>query len=304
MKRMFWFLVLPALAFAGTVQLAGVANADFTDEFSVPQLDPGWQIMNSDTTHWSLTARPGFLRIMTQYFDGNNMTNWFGHLEAISGNFEVSVKLIARPDSAGQLGAIFAYYDTTLSGPPQAMVGYGNAYSYKGVFGIVNDTTWTSLPYSDTLVYLRIRTSGDTAFAEFSPDNSTWTVLKSGYPFPLHQVSGLMAMNYSGNGGNLQTPAMNADYDWFHLVARTGVEEGNKGFEGSRVRGFKITPNPFTSFVRVPGHEAERFALYDVSGRKVGTYQGSRIGEGLAGGVYFLQLEGKDAKPLRIVKVR
>jgi photosystem II stability/assembly factor-like uncharacterized protein len=64
------------------------------------------------------------------------------------------------------------------------------------------------------------------------------------------------------------------------------------------------SPNPFASFTTVPGHEAERFALYDISGRKVGTYHGDRIGEGLPAGVYFLSLKGKDAKPLRIIKLR
>jgi photosystem II stability/assembly factor-like uncharacterized protein len=84
-----------------------------------------------------------------------------------------------------------------------------------------------------------------------------------------------------------------------------GVEEENKGFEGSRVQGFKITPNPFTYFATLPGHEAERFSLYDVSGRQVGTYQGDRIGEGLGPGVYFLKGMGNaGAAPVRIVKVR
>jgi hypothetical protein len=66
----------------------------------------------------------------------------------------------------------------------------------------------------------------------------------------------------------------------------------------------RITPNPFTSFATLPGHEAERFNLYDVSGRKVGTYRGDRIGEGLSAGVYFLKPFGGNAKPIRIVKLR
>jgi hypothetical protein len=66
----------------------------------------------------------------------------------------------------------------------------------------------------------------------------------------------------------------------------------------------KATPNPFTSFAKVPGHEAERFSLYDVSGRKVGVFRGDRVGEGLAPGVYFLRSSDGNAKPLRIVKVR
>jgi hypothetical protein len=66
----------------------------------------------------------------------------------------------------------------------------------------------------------------------------------------------------------------------------------------------KIIPNPFVSFATLPGHSSDRFALYDVSGRRVGTYRGDRIGEGLVPGVYFIrELEAK-AKPVRVVKVR
>jgi len=65
-----------------------------------------------------------------------------------------------------------------------------------------------------------------------------------------------------------------------------------------------VAPNPFVSFATLPGHEKEQFALYDVSGRKVGIYKGDRIGVGLSTGIYFLKPEGQDAKPLRIVKLR
>jgi hypothetical protein len=66
----------------------------------------------------------------------------------------------------------------------------------------------------------------------------------------------------------------------------------------------KVAPDPFISFTTLPGHFAESFALFDISGRKVGTYKGDRIGKGLAPGVYFIRPEGGDAKPLRVVKVR
>ena len=67
---------------------------------------------------------------------------------------------------------------------------------------------------------------------------------------------------------------------------------------------FSVHPNPFTSFTILPGHEAERFLLYDISGRVVGTYRGDRIGEGLTPGVYFLRPEQGSLKPLRIVKLK
>jgi len=104
----------------------------------------------------------------------------------------------------------------------------------------------------------------------------------------------------------------NRDGNWEIYYKRnpTGnsVEE-NTGFEGPRVQGFKITPNPFATFAKAPGHEAERFSLYDNSGRKVGTYKGDRIGEGLGAGVYFLKYQEmlkqvQHDEIVRIVKLR
>ena len=92
----------------------------------------------------------------------------------------------------------------------------------------------------------------------------------------------------------------------------SGVEEtaGGRGVRDQGL-GIRVTarPNPFASFATIPGHEAERFSLYDVSGRKVGTYKGDRVGEGLAPGVYFLKYQEmlkqvQHDEIVRIVKVR
>ena len=83
-----------------------------------------------------------------------------------------------------------------------------------------------------------------------------------------------------------------------------GVETPVRPLDGSTVRPLKATPNPFTFFATLPGHEAERFSLYDIFGRKVGVYKGDRIGAGLSAGVYFLKPVSGDAKPFRIVKLR
>jgi hypothetical protein len=85
---------------------------------------------------------------------------------------------------------------------------------------------------------------------------------------------------------------------------------GNMGTETAEARGprfevrITVKPNPFTSFATVPGHSTDRFTLYDVSGRRVGTYRGGRIGEGLRAGVYFVRVEKGKRKLLRVVKIR
>lgn len=82
----------------------------------------------------------------------------------------------------------------------------------------------------------------------------------------------------------------------------SGVEEGQK--QGVTDQDYKVFPNPFASFATVPGHEGERFVLYDITGKRMGSYQGDRIGGGVMPGVYFLRPESSQGKLLRIVKLR
>jgi len=92
---------------------------------------------------------------------------------------------------------------------------------------------------------------------------------------------------------------------WDDLQFTTvGVEESGRGIGDSRGQRFKAQPNPFLSYASVPGHEAERFALYDVSGRLVGMYPGDRIGADVSPGVYFVKAMDKKFPPLRIVKLK
>ena len=83
-----------------------------------------------------------------------------------------------------------------------------------------------------------------------------------------------------------------------------GVEERPEARGQSLEVRIRPRPNPFTSFTSVLGHERDHFALYDVSGRRVGVYRGDRIGEGLRAGVYFVRPESWEGKPVRVVKVR
>ncbi len=89
-----------------------------------------------------------------------------------------------------------------------------------------------------------------------------------------------------------------------NLRGNVGVETPGDHVNNWTIRKLIAVPNPFVSCAAVPGHFSETFTLYDISGRKVATYMGDRIGGDLSAGVYFLRPEGKNAKPLRIVKVK
>ncbi len=91
----------------------------------------------------------------------------------------------------------------------------------------------------------------------------------------------------------------------WRLAGTSGVETRGQGDKETRANNsIKAWPNPFVSYVRVPGHEKEKFALYDITGRKMGTYTGEKIGVDVASGIYFLMAEEKEGRPMRIVKVR
>jgi len=83
-----------------------------------------------------------------------------------------------------------------------------------------------------------------------------------------------------------------------------GIEDDTLARHLSHTSQLMIYPNPFSSFTTVIGYEKKRFILYDISGRRVGSYLGDRIGFGLPAGVYFLMPEDKSFKPVRVVKVR
>jgi hypothetical protein len=57
--------------------------------------------------------------------------------------------------------------------------------------------------------------------------------------------------------------------------------------------GFRVLPNPFVCFATILGRERERFDVLDASGRRVGIYQGAKLGEDLEPGVYFVRPAGR-----------
>jgi len=99
------------------------------------------------------------------------------------------------------------------------------------------------------------------------------------------------------------TSRRNGEIYYKRWLSSQGVEQYAVPSPDSRFP-FSIRPNPFVSYTLVPGHASERFALYDISGRRVGVYRGDRVGADLTPGVYFIKPEEKQSKPLRIVKLR
>jgi len=89
-------------------------------------------------------------------------------------------------------------------------------------------------------------------------------------------------------------------YEYVNVGVEETTEDRGPRFEV----GIKPAPNPFTYFTTVRGQEKERFELYDIAGKRVGSYAGERIGEGLPPGVYFLWSGSSPGGTARLVKLR
>jgi hypothetical protein len=112
--------------------------------------------------------------------------------------------------------------------------------------------------------------------------------------------SGYIIAGYTDNyGSGDKVYLIKTDAD-----GNTGIEE--KSGPGPTVKGQRVivTPNPFSSSARIPGHEAERFDLYDISGKWVEVCRGDRFGERLSPGVYFISPEESHSRSVRFVKVK
>jgi hypothetical protein len=177
--------------------------------------------------------------------------------------------------------------------------GYSVQQTSDGGYIIAGYTN--SFGYGWQVYLIKTNASGDTLWTK-TYGGASWD---RGYLVQQTSDEGYVLVGETTSFGNgVQVYLIKTDAN-----GNVGVETPVRQLDGSTVRQFKATPNPFTSFATLPGHEAERFSLYDISGRKVGTYRGDWVGEGLAPGVYFLKYQEmlkqvQHDEIVRIVKVR
>ena len=159
-----------------------------------------------------------------------------------------------------------------IAGTTYRSVGDADAYLIKT--DALGDTLWT-------------RVFGGTGV---DGGNSVQQTLDGGYI-----VAGRTASYGAGNG---DVWLIKTDADGY-----AGMQEPS-GSGPKAAANLSAVPNPFVSSVRIPGHEAARFELFDAAGETRGIYPGNRIGGDLPPAVYFVRPVGGHSRSLRVVKVR
>jgi beta-xylosidase len=179
----FSFLVL-AVALSVLV-LTAVAEPSapaggWADGFDIPTLDSRWFWVNEDPSHWSLTERPGFMRITAQEGGKNVLLQ-----AAPADDYVIETRLLFEPTQNIQRAGLFIFqdWDNSLAliraycdyGPPSCP---GNAIYFDHVEAGqgVGSNFATTTPYtSDT--YLRIVRQGQEYTGYVSEDDVHWTLI-------------------------------------------------------------------------------------------------------------------------------
>jgi hypothetical protein len=209
---------------SASMSAAATPPVTWTDDFSSSSLDGRWSWIREDATHWSLTDRPGFLRITTQdgtiFFSGGDGKNLLLQ-SAPLGDFEIRTRVFFAPTENFQYAGLLVYDDDdnfVLLNRGFCSFCIGSAIYFDSEIG-GSPPAPISAPVSITDTYLRIQKAGAVYTASYSIDGNSWTVLGSHTNSSLTpKMIGISASNSNAGAGTSEIPA---DFDFFTLLTQT-----------------------------------------------------------------------------------
>lgn len=193
------------------------------DDFDEDTLDEAWTILREDPSAWSLTARPGFLRIRTQ--EGGVAEDTIRNLilRGVYGDFTLTTRMEFDPTADNQFAGLAVrgndgrnviYGITRLSGARG---------TFRGLLAIAEaggeeeaDTSGALYAFND--VWLRLIRHGNTFTAQYSRDGAVYTDVGTVSATLSTGVSvGIGAAN-GQNCGEHCDESVNADFDSFEIT--------------------------------------------------------------------------------------
>jgi len=195
----------------------------FSDGFDSAPLNPAWSWLNENSSHWSLTNQPGFLRILTHAgtFGAENLL----HQTPPTGMYDVRTRLLFTPTDNFQMAGLSIYQD------PDNYLTLGRAYCQGGLgscvgngiyFDYVDGGSWKSDNFVTRVhdpesAHLRIFRYGGSYSGFYSPDGVRWQYIG------LHRLSSSMPdLRLSlATGQDMSGASIPADFDNFLLKAYT-----------------------------------------------------------------------------------
>jgi beta-xylosidase len=282
-----------------------------SDEFDNTTLGMQWGWNhNPDSTKWSLTQNPGYLRIstakvVTNLRDARNTLTqriFAFYSRTVPTNATVKMEIDSMQD--GDVAGLAVFQN------PYAFIGIKKTNGLKYVVMVNNGRSIDSVAINASTVYLRAQAHYGTSWASFAYgfDNQSFKKLGNdlAMAFSLSIFTGnkFCLFNYATvNAGGF------VDFDWLRIHTGTltdvGSEEGHKHHE--MPKDFFLGqnyPNPFnpTTEIRyqMPGVSHISLKVFDLLGQEVatlfegirqqGNYEATFDGNKLAAGVYLYRL--------------
>jgi beta-xylosidase len=189
------------------------ATPTWTDNFDGPALDHRWSWAREDPTHWSLSARPGYLRIITQtggIYESTEKQKNLLLMPAPEGDFRIVTKCTIDPTENFQYAGLMVYQGRNNYVQINRAFTDGNSFNFDIE---ANGTPINNrVPASAATFYLRITKHGDTYTGDYSLDGEAWTTVGQGAASLVDPKVGIGAAN------NLPgKPQIPADFDFFKL---------------------------------------------------------------------------------------
>lgn len=194
-----------------------------SDDFEGTTLDEAWTIVREDDSAWSLTARPGFLRIRTQEGGVTEDTIRNLVLRGVYGDFTLTARMEFDPTQDGQFGGLavrdkdgqtLIYGITRISGVRG---------TFRGLLAITDggdggepDTSGAIYSYND--VYLRLIRRGDNFTAQYSRDGKVYSDVGTVTATMSAGVSAGMGAANGQECGDTCDVSVNADFDSFEIT--------------------------------------------------------------------------------------
>jgi beta-xylosidase len=176
------------------------------DPFGKSTLNSAWSWVDEDPTHWSLTARPGFLRIITQDPYPNRL------IRPMPGeDFQIRTRLLFEPYQNFQFAGLLVFLDQ------ENYLQFGRAFAgNNGIFydhieggDFIPPSFGTFISETDE-VYLQLTRHGNTFTAYASGNGTQWIEIGS-HTIGFKPVGvGLFANNQLSGQDEI-----NADFDFF-----------------------------------------------------------------------------------------
>jgi pimeloyl-ACP methyl ester carboxylesterase len=206
----------------GSAGLVLPSSSTWTDNFDGPTLDSRWSWIREDPSHWSLTALPGFLRIITNQ-SSSTVNNILVQVAPL-GDYEIQTRLLFTPTLDVQSAGLVIYQDDgnyLIMGRAFCDLVFLNCIGNGIYFEYIQGGNMIGANYAMTTTvqgeaYLKLVRHANVYTGYVSTDGSNWTLVGTHTVTILPTKIGLTATNPLA--GVTEIPA---DFDYFTLIANT-----------------------------------------------------------------------------------